>query len=582
MPLRQFDYLFAIGTIFAALDAWNIGANDVANSWATSVGSQSVTYIQAMILGSIMELAGSIGVGARVADTIRTKIVDTALFTKDPSILMLGMVCAVTASSIYLTIATKIGLPVSTTHSIMGGVIGMGVASVGANGVQWVGKGTGVNTINAGVVQVFLAWIIAPGLSGIFGAAIFLITKYGVMLRKNPVWKAFFLVPVYFGITACLLTMLLLWKGGSYTITLTDPEVAGTIVGTGAAFAIFIAVTLMPWLYRVVICDDWPLRWYHIPLGLLLLRRPEPPARPSDGGPGVKNYYEGHLTLEELQARRAAENGDTETTAAHAAATDDANEKKVPDGSDTSDTGHDGRAPPKKLVGPRPEGPVYSLAVLFWFVKYAFLRGVDQDVVHLQSRKDILTGDVEELHAHAAHYDNKAEYMYSFLQVMTAATASFTHGANDISNAIGPYATIFQIWESGKLPAKDRAEVPIWILVFGGGFLVIGLWTYGYNIMKNLGNRITLHSPSRGFSMELGSAITVILATRLKLPISTTQCITGATVGVGLCSGTWRTINWRMVAWIYGGWIITLPATGIIAGCLMGIVINAPRWGGGV
>lgn len=69
------------------------------------------------------------------------------------------------------------------------------------------------------------------------------------------------------------------------------------------------------------------------------------------------------------------------------------------------------------------------------------------------------------------------------------------------------------------------------------------------------------------------------LTARTELPVSTTQCITGATVGVGLCSGTWRTINWRMVAWIYGGWIITLPVAGIIAGCLMGIIINAPRWG---
>lgn len=87
-----------------------------------------------MVLASTMEFAGSVGVGARVADTIRTKVVDTSLFDKDPALLMLGMVCAVCASSIYLTFATKIGMPVSTTHSIMGGVIGMGVAAVGADG----------------------------------------------------------------------------------------------------------------------------------------------------------------------------------------------------------------------------------------------------------------------------------------------------------------------------------------------------------------------------------------------------------------------------------------------------------------
>lgn len=125
-----------------SLTALSAGANDVANSWATSVASQSVTYLQAMVLASIMEFSGSVGVGARVADTIRTKVVDTSLFKDDPEMLMLGMVCAVVASSLYLTFATKIGLPVSTTHSIMGGVIGMGVASVGASGKLYQTLGT--------------------------------------------------------------------------------------------------------------------------------------------------------------------------------------------------------------------------------------------------------------------------------------------------------------------------------------------------------------------------------------------------------------------------------------------------------
>jgi sodium-dependent phosphate transporter len=141
------------------------------------------------------------GVGARVADTIRTKIVSVKEFDENPALLMLGMVCAVTASSIYLTIATRFGMPVSTTHSIMGGVIGMGIAALGGNGVTWWG-----GDINSGVVQVFLAWIIAPVMSGCFGAIIFLFTKYGVMERKNSVMKAFISIPIYFGITSALLT----------------------------------------------------------------------------------------------------------------------------------------------------------------------------------------------------------------------------------------------------------------------------------------------------------------------------------------------------------------------------------------
>lgn len=107
------------------------------------------------------------GVGARVADTIRSKILSTKAFEQEPTVLMLGMTCALVASSCYLTIATRIGLPVSTTHSIIGGVIGVGIASLGTDGVQW-----GWN----GVSQVFAAWAIAPGIAGCFGAIIFTIT----------------------------------------------------------------------------------------------------------------------------------------------------------------------------------------------------------------------------------------------------------------------------------------------------------------------------------------------------------------------------------------------------------------------
>lgn len=155
MALHQYDYLFAVGTIFAFLDAWNIGANDVANSWASSVSSRSITYLQAMIGASILEFAGSVGVGGRVADTIRTKVVDVAAFDNSPALLMLGMVCAVIASSCYLTVATRIGMPVSTTHSILGGVLGMGIGALGGSGVVWVGYNEdGSVNINEGVVQV--------------------------------------------------------------------------------------------------------------------------------------------------------------------------------------------------------------------------------------------------------------------------------------------------------------------------------------------------------------------------------------------------------------------------------------------
>ncbi|KAF4467180.1 phosphate-repressible phosphate permease [Fusarium albosuccineum] len=577
MVLHQYDYIFAIGTIFSFLDAWNIGANDVANSWTTSVSSRSITYLQAMTLGSILEFAGAVGVGARVADTIRTKVVDIDQFENDPALLMLGMMCAIVASSIYLTLCTRIGLPVSTTHSIMGGVIGMGIALVGADGITWANFDDG---ISGGVVSVFLAWIIAPGLAGAFAAIVFLITKYGVMLRSKPVWKGLYLTPIYFGITASLLTMLIVWKGGSIEVTFNNAETAGMIVGVGAAWALVVTIFLLPWMYRIVIVDDWQLRWWHIALGPLLLRRPDPPAQPEGAEGGIKDFYEGHLTREELEElRRAGRQGSDEFERAQDQHSNEG--KKVSDETPASPevTEEPVEAKPKRsIIGPKPDGPWYSGAMIFWYLKFLFLQGVDQDIINMQKKKSILTGDLDEIHAHVSHYDNRAEYLYTFMQVMTACTASFTHGANDVANAIGPYATIYQVWQSGAIDGS-KSNVPIWILCFGGVGIALGIWTYGYNIMRNLGNRLTLHSPSRGFSMELGAAITIILATRLKLPVSTTQCITGATVGVGLCSGTWRSINWRMVAWIYMGWIITLPTAGIISGCLCGIIVNAPRWG---
>ncbi|KAL3443597.1 phosphate transporter [Aspergillus insuetus] len=577
MVLHQYDYIFAIGTIFAFLDAWNIGANDCANSWSTSVSSRSLKHWQAMVLGSIMEFAGAVGVGNSVADTIRTKIVEIDAFTDNAPLLMLGMCCAVVASSIYLTICTKIGLPVSTTHSILGGILGMGIALIGADDVIWWG-----GDINSGVVQVFLAWVIAPLLSGVAGALIFLITKYGILLRPNAALKALYTVPFYFLLTSALLTMLIVWKGGSSRIDLEGAEIAGTVVGTGAGVALISAIFLCPWLYRRVIKSDWQLKPWDLIYGPLLLRRGDVPPRPAHVKT-VRDYYRGHKTMEELQAER---NGDEETARAESSSSTNGEHptpdlKGQPDVTTNSrdETGSTTTDPDViNVCGPRPEGTWYSVPVLFWYAKKAFLNGIEQDIVSAQGNAGKLSGDLEKTHAHAAHYDNEAEYMFSFLQILTACTASFTHGANDVANAVGPYATIYAIWRSGALEGA-KTEVPIWILVFGGAGISIGIWTYGYHIMRNLGNKLTLHSPSRGFTMELGAAIAVIIATRLKLPVSTTQCITGATVGVGLCNGTWRTINWRMVAWIYMGWIITLPCAGIIAGCLTGIIVNAPRWG---
>ncbi|MCJ1365942.1 hypothetical protein MMC16_005067 [Acarospora aff. strigata] len=572
--LHQFDYIFAIGMIFAFLDAWNIGANDVANSFATSVSSRSLTMKQAMCIASICEFTGAVLVGSRVADTVRNKIISVTKFTKEPSVLMLGMTCALIGSSTYLTVATRIGLPVSTTHCIVGGIIGVGIATLGADGVVWGWKG---------VSQVFAAWVIAPAIAGAFAAIIFLITKYGVLKRKNSFKAGLVAIPIYFAITSGVLTMLIVWKGAPSLKLDKWPagKVLGCIFGVAVGVALICIIFFLPYLHRKLMQEDWTLKWWHIFFGPLLMRRGPVPEKPANVVI-VQDYYRGHKTREELERDGASPNH---------LIVDDLEKNHKAGANPTALRVSDDISPPLSQTGkPAPHsleaaeqkslGPWYTPGNLFRKGKYYFFRGVDRDVVSEQGaagKGGFLTGDLAAMHARTPHFDNKTEHLYSFLQVMTAATASFAHGANDVSNALGPLSAIYLIWHTGTL--KPKAPVPIWVLLYGAAAIVIGLWTYGYHIMRNLGNRLTLHSPSRGFSMELGSALTVVMATRLALPISTTQCITGATVGVGLCTGDIKAINWRMVAWIYMGWIITLPVTAIISGCLMAIIINAPRWG---
>lgn len=487
------------------------------------MSSRSLAYVQAMFLASILEFAAAVGVGNRVAETIRTRVVDLERFEETPAVLMLGMACTITASSIYLTICTKIGLPVSTTHTIMGGIIGVGVATVGTKGVIWADFSNG---INGGVVQVFLGWIIAPAIAGVIGATTFLITKYAVMVRKSPVLKGLFSVPIYAGITGALIIMLLVWKGGSIDPDQNGAELAGVIVGGGAAVSALVAIFFVPWLYRLIIKDDWQLRWWDIAKGPMLLRRPEPPVQPEGHISGIKDFYEGHLDKEALVAQRAersertrlaAERGEPLAIDAERVESADVSSN---DADSTQKHAGDGKV---GFVGPKPEGKFYSGAVLFWYFKWFFLRGVDQDIVGQQSRKSRLATNLEDVHAHGQHFENKAEYLYSFLQVMTASAMSFAHGANDVANAIGPLATIYEIWRTNVVDGSN--PVPIWILVYGGAVLAIGCWTYGYHIMRNLGNRLTLHSPSRGFSMELGTVCTVIIATQLrKSNLQTLNC----------------------------------------------------------
>ncbi|WYZ43383.1 hypothetical protein EsH8_VI_001082 [Colletotrichum jinshuiense] len=577
--LHQYDYIFAITAIFSFLDAWNIGANDVANSFATSVSSRSLTMKQAMAIAAVAEFGGSVSVGSRVADTLRNRIIDPHLYDDRPSVLLLVMMCAIFGSSVFLSIATRNGLPVSTTHSIIGGLVGAATASVGITKVSWGWDG---------VSQVFAAWVVAPGLSGILGAVLFLGTKRFVLTKTNAVRNAFITIPFYTFLTFGALTMLMAWKGVQTQVELTPAQVLIAVFSVATGATMLQAFFLLPYLWRKIVNEDWQLEWTMMWRGPWLLNRPPPPLPPAGvQRVNIKDYYRGHLTADELAYVRASETL-LESIQSSQTSSDLFKDdhpvvspptlalSQTPGATTVAMT--ESRRGSAEFVPPRPPGPWNSLRVVGWRINRVLLRGLEKDVITLQKRNAVLSWDIEDMHSRAPHYDNRAEYMYSALQVLTASAASFIHGANDVSNSIGPFASAYDIWRTGRV--ETSVGVPVWILCFGGGAIVLGLLTYGYHVMRNLGNRLTLISPSRGFCMELASALTVLMATRLALPVSTTQCIAGATVGVGLANGDWRCINPRLVAWIYFGWFITVPVTGLLSGSLMALILNAPRWDG--
>lgn len=554
MALHQFDYIFAIAMIFAFLDAWNIGANDVANSFASSVSSRSLKYWQAMALAGICEFLGAVLVGNRVSDTIRNKIIDVEVFAADPAVLMLTMACALIGSSLWLTAATSVGMPVSTTHSIVGAVIGSSIAAKGAKNIVW---GWG------GVSQIIASWFIAPAIAGCFASIIFLISKYLVLERKNfstSLNNALLLVPTLVFITFSILTMLIVWKGApSLNLDdLSDGALAGSIVGVGAVATLLYMLFFYPYYRRKLVHNDWTLRWFDV------YRGPTFYFMPTDNIPPMPENHQ--LTIDYYKGRRQEEPKPEPDTKADSV---DIELLSVT-------TGH---SAPQQTTRQLwwlllKQGPKKWLYLLWLVVSHGFTK----DVISTQMNGGVLAGDLRAVHGKSKFYDNRIEFLYSLLQAITAGTMSFAHGANDIANATGPLATVYLVWKSNTTASK--ADVPIWVLCYAAAALVIGCWTYGYRIMANLGNKLILQSPSRGFSIELGAAVTTVMATQLAIPVSTTQCAVGATVFVGLCNKDLRAVNWRMVLWCYLGWVFTLPMAGIIAGIINGIILNAPRLGG--
>jgi len=159
----------------------------------------------------------------------------------------------------------------------------------------------------------------------------------------------------------------------------------------------------------------------------------------------------------------------------------------------------------------------------------------------------------------------RVERAYAPLVVMTSCSVAFAHGANDVANAVGPLAAVVDIMQTGVL--KMKVVVPFWVLALGGAGITVGLATYGHRVMHTVGTKITQVTPSRGVAADVGATVTVLVCTRLKLPISTTHTLVGAILGVGLARGL-SAVNRRVVRNIFGSWLVTVPIVALMSAFL--------------
>jgi phosphate/sulfate permease len=420
--------------------------------------------------------------------------------------------------------------------------------------------------------------------------------KYLVLERKDPMKWGMRAIPWYLAFTAGVLALFIIDElpNGESLEDMGAGKATGIILGVFFFVLAFAYAFFIPYFHRRLIMNDARMRPWHIPLGLLLYREDPPIYWPGKGTQVVTDYYAKssvETTTNDVEKVPVKEHGADQSLAINEAAdtTGDATSSSIDKNSITEGTSdRAGRGlsmpnprgdtvahvipkkpePEERWLHPVRDLPFYSPKKIANWTKFLLLQGVSRDVV---TQKNL--GAV---HARAIVYDNRVEHLYTYAQVASAMMMSIAHGSNDVANAVGPWVASYNTYTSGEVTAK--ADTPIWILVIAGLLLGLGFWFYGYHVMRSLGNKITQVSPTRGFSMELGAAITVLLASRLGLPVSTTQCLTGATIGVALCNYDIRAVNWKQVAFIFSSWIITLPSAGLISGLMMAMALNTPHF----
>ncbi|GAB4334739.1 MAG: inorganic phosphate transporter [Desulfobulbaceae bacterium] len=410
--------IVSLAAAFGLYMAWNIGANDVANSMADAVGSRAISIRNAVIAAGICEFAGAVLVGAHVTNTVRKGIVDPAVLASLPGmtphdaavIMVIGMSAALLSAAFWLHFSTLLGMPVSTTHSIVGAVAGFGLAAAGFGAVNWPKMG-----------QIVSSWFISPVAGGFLAYLIFVYITRAILGNEKPARAAIKHMPYIVFVLSAVVLLATIYKGLKHVIKniewLTDFR----------ALMLSLAVSVLAAI--------------------------------------VSRYYARH---------------------------------------------------------------------------------------RLQGKENEKLGNQLEA----------VEQVFVPLVIISSCSVAFAHGANDVANSVGPLAAIVNILRTGVIDTK--VPVPLWILALGGTGIVIGLATYGYRVMMTVGTKITEITPSRGVAADIAATATVLICTRLSLPVSTTHTLVGAILGIGLARGLGG-INKRIVSSIFGSWLFTVPAAAVMS-----------------
>ncbi|EHW0165760.1 inorganic phosphate transporter [Campylobacter coli] len=462
--------LFILASIFGIFMAFNIGGNDVANSFGTSVGAKTVTIKQALIIAAVFELSGAIFAGAEVTKTIRSGIV---IFPNslDPMLFVIIMLAALLSSGVWIFIATKKGLPVSTTHSIVGGIVGASI-------MMGLLKFDGIQTLSmvkwSEILRIAISWVASPLLGGIVAYIIYSyidkkILKPSEKLNddlKNIKKERKKFKEEYF--------LNLKTKSQEEQIK----ELSAIALDEEEQENNFYRNKMKEFKEQEKDIDIYSILKTHMPIIACI----------------------GAAIIAAMFLFKGLNN-------------------------------------------------VSTLDILqnFWII------GIIGTISYVVTFAIVKIVKKTEL-------NKTTDRIFSWFQIFTASSFAFSHGANDIANAIGPFAAILDVLKNGTINATS--PVPFAALAMFGVALVVGLWFLGKEVITTVGSKLASIRPTTGFSAELGASIVILLATQFGIPVSSTHILIGAVLGIGVYN---KNANWIMMKPIGLAWIITLPAAGIMA-----------------